>query len=98
MQGAVWSETGGSGECRQVALRHEELVECFAGGCSVADSFDDDSGCIISLHGEERGGGLKALMVPLNELLHGGIRAVGEEAVHECCAVHCPVGGAGKVL
>ena len=56
LQSAVWSEPGRSGECRQVALRHEEVVKRFAGSCSVADSFNNDSGCIISLHGEERGG------------------------------------------
>ena len=97
VQGAVRSETSRSGQCRQVALCHEKVVERFAGGGAVADPFEDGSGCIISLHSKKGWGCLKTLIISLNELLHGWIRAVDEKAVHECCAVDGPVGGAGEV-
>jgi hypothetical protein len=64
----------------------------------VTYSFDDHSGCVISLHGEEGGGGLEALPVSLNKVLDGGIRTVDEEAIDKGGAVDRPIGGSDEVL
>lgn len=98
VQRAVRSESGRSGERGQCSLGHEKFLQRFAGGDAAADPVDDRSGCIVSLHREERGGGLESLLIALHKFLHGGVGAVYKKSVDEGGAFDCSIRGAGEIL